>query len=146
MIKLEPYFRTEYYNQECSLIQAFDLEINGDYCIGDKFPSLHFSKQENSDFKKNLNEIKENHNGKDKPVLVFQPFGQEAKLFDDGIFDYTNRSFDMRNILDIIHAYTISNSIHACNKCQSGLLVLCKCSFQNAPRDQGPGTPGLRAF
>ena len=102
MIKLEPYFRTEYYNQECSLIQAFDLEINGDYCIGDKFPSLHFSKQENSDFKKNLNEIKENHNGKDKPVLVFQPFGQEAKLFDDGIFDYTNRSFDMRNILDII--------------------------------------------
>ena len=102
IIKLEPYFRTEYYNQECSLIQAFDLEINGDYCIGDKFPSLHFSKQENSDFKKNLNEIKENHNGKDKPVLVFQPFGQEAKLFDDGIFDYTNRSFDMRNILDII--------------------------------------------
>ena len=51
IIKLEPYFRTEYYNQECSLIQAFDLEINGDYCIGDRFPSLHFSKQENSDFK-----------------------------------------------------------------------------------------------
>ena len=102
IIKLEPYFRTEYYNQECSLIQAFDLEINGDYCIGNKAPSIYFSSVENIDFEKNIQIIKENNNAKDKPVLVFQPFGQAAQVFDDGIFDYTNRSFDMKNILDLV--------------------------------------------
>ena len=102
IIKLEPYFRTEYYNQECSLTQAFDLEINGDYCIGNKAPSIYFSSVENIDFEKNIQIIKENNNAKDKPVLVFQPFGQAAQVFDDGIFDYTNRSFDMKNILDLV--------------------------------------------
>ena len=102
IIKLEPYFRTVYYNQECSLTQAFDLEINGDYCIGNKAPSIYFSSVENIDFEKNIQIIKENNNAKDKPVLVFQPFGQAAQVFDDGIFDYTNRSFDMKNILDLV--------------------------------------------
>ena len=104
MIKLEPYFRYEYYNQECSLIQAFDLEINGGYCIGNKSPSLYFSKTEESDNKRNVREIKEKQPRKDKgkPILVFQPFGASAQLFDDGIFDYTNRSFVMENVVDLV--------------------------------------------
>ena len=104
MIQLEPYFRYEYYNQECSLIQAFDLMINGDYCIGDKTPSLYFSKTEDSDYKRNNREMKEKLKKKDrgKPVLVFQPFGASATLFDDGIFDYTNRSFVMENVVDLV--------------------------------------------
>ncbi len=104
MIHLEPYFRSEYYNQQCSLIQAFDLEINGDYCIGDKAPSLYFSKIEESDFKRNVREMieKQPKKDRDKPVLVFQPFGASAQLFDDGIFDYTNRSFVMENVVDLV--------------------------------------------
>jgi hypothetical protein len=102
IVMLEPYFRHEYYNQECSLIQAFDLEINGDYCIENKSPRLYFSKIEEADFKTNINKIKEEYKSKEKPVLVFQPFGASASLFDDGIFDFTNRSFVMENIVDII--------------------------------------------
>jgi len=102
MRMLEPYLRHEYYNQECSLTQAFDLEINGDYCIGDNAPKLYFSKQEDQDHKRNIEEIKIQYKSKEKPLLVFQPFGQSAELFDDGIFDYTNRSFVMENIVDII--------------------------------------------
>ena len=102
MIQLEPYFRYEYYNQECSLAQAFDLEINGDYCIGDKTPRLYFSRREEGDFIMNINNIKEEYKSKEKPVLVFQPFGASASLFDDGIFDFTNRSFVMENIIDLI--------------------------------------------
>ena len=102
MIMLEPYFRYEYYNQECSLIQAFDLEINGGYCIGDKSPSLHFSRKEEIDNKRNIEEIKEEYKSKEKPILIFQPFGASAQLFEDGIFDYTNRSFVMENIVDIV--------------------------------------------
>jgi hypothetical protein len=100
--KIEPYFRYEYYNQECSLIEAFDLEINGGYNIKNKTPHLYFSKQEEIDFKRNINDIKEEYNSGEKPVLVFQPFGASASLFDDGIFDFTNRSFVMENIVDII--------------------------------------------
>jgi hypothetical protein len=102
MIMLEPYFRSEYYNQECSLIQAFDLEINGDYCIGDKAPKLYFSKNEEGDNKTNIHKIKEEYKCQGKPLLVFQPFGASASLFDDGVFDFTNRSFVMENIVDLI--------------------------------------------
>ena len=102
IVKIEPYFRYEYYNQECSLIQAFDLEINGDYCIGNKTPRIYFSRTEDGDAIRNIDNIKKDYKSKEKPVLVFQPFGASASLFDDGIFDFTNRSFVMENIVDII--------------------------------------------
>jgi len=101
MIMLEPYFRHEYYNQECSLTQAFDLEINGNYNLKDKTPKLYFSPHEDKDNKRNIEKVKRDY-GPNKPIIVFQPFGQSAQLFDDGIFDFTNRSFVMENIIDIV--------------------------------------------
>lgn len=102
MVLTEPYMRYEYYNQECSLIEAYDLEINGDYNLKGKAPKLYFSKTEDTDNKRNIKKIKEEYKSLDKPVIVFQPFGASASLFDDGIFDFTNRSFVMENIVDII--------------------------------------------
>ena len=99
VVKIEPYFRSEYYNQECSLIQAFDLEMNGELTTT-KNPVLYFSAEEDEINKKRIEDLKYEY--KKKRVLVFQPFGASAGLFDDGIFDYTNRSFVMENVVDVV--------------------------------------------
>ena len=99
LIKLEPYHIKEYYNQQCSLATAFNIEINNDTSVLPP-PKIYFSTEEIQTYKKYIEDIKKEYK-KDK-VLVFQPFGMEAKLFDDGIFDNTNRSFLMQNIVDLV--------------------------------------------
>ena len=99
VIKLEPYYRSEYFNQECSLIQAFDLEINGKHSIGNKTPKIYFNPSENTKSKKFIEDLK--HEYKKDKVLVLQPFGQSAQVFPDGIFDEFNRSFVIENIATI---------------------------------------------
>jgi len=101
MILTEPYMRYEYYNQECSLIDAYDLEINGGYNLKGKAPKLYFSKLEDTDNNRNIEEVRQEY-GRNKPIIVFQPFGASAAVFEDGIFDFTNRSFVMENIVDLI--------------------------------------------
>ena len=71
MVLTEPYMRYEYYNQECSLIEAYDLEINGDYNLKGKGPKLYFSKTEERDNEKNLNKIRKDYKSEDKPIIVF---------------------------------------------------------------------------
>ena len=99
VIKLEPYYRSEYFNQECSLIQAFDLEINGKHSIGNKTPKIYFNPSENTKSKKFIEALK--HEYKKDKVLVLQPFGQSAQVFPDGIFDECNRSFAIENVTTI---------------------------------------------
>ena len=100
VIKLEPYYRSEYFNQECSLAQAFDLEINGKHSIGNKTPKIYFNPSENTKSKKFIEALK--HEYKKDKVLVIQPFGQGAQVFPDGIFDESNRSFSIENVITIV--------------------------------------------
>jgi ADP-heptose:LPS heptosyltransferase len=99
VIKLEPYYRSEYFNQECSLAQAFDLEINGKHSIGNKTPKIYFNPSENTKSKNFIEALK--HEYKKDKVLVLQPYGQSAQVFPDGIFDETNRSFTMEDVITI---------------------------------------------
>ncbi len=96
---IEPYHRSEYYNQECSLAQVFDLMINGKHSIGNKTPKIYLNPSENTKSKNFIEALK--HEYKKDKVLVLQPFGQGAEVFPDGIFDHTNRSFSMENVITI---------------------------------------------
>jgi len=100
IIKLEPYYRSEYYNQECSLAQAFDLEINGKHTIGNKHPKIYFDPSEDIKSKNFIEALKQEYK-KDK-VLVIQPYGQSAELFPDGVFDNFNRSFFSEDIISLV--------------------------------------------
>jgi ADP-heptose:LPS heptosyltransferase len=99
VIKPEPYFISEYFNQKCSIAQAFDLEINGKHSIENKLPKIYFNPSENTKAKQFIEDLKREYK-KDK-VLVLQPFGQDAQVFSDGIFDHSSRSFAMENIITI---------------------------------------------
>ena len=99
VIQIEPYHRSEYFNQECSLAQAFHLVINGKYSIENKTPKIYFLMDENTKYKNFIEALKREYK-KDK-VLVIQPFGQDAQVFPDGIFDDSNRSFTMENVITI---------------------------------------------
>ena len=99
VINPEPYHRSEYFNQECSVIQVFDLIINGKHSIGNTLPKIYFNPSENTKSKKFIEALK--HEYKKDKVLVLQPFGQSAQVFPDGIFDECNRSFAIENVTTI---------------------------------------------
>ena len=101
VIKIEPYYVSEYFNQECSLSQAFDLEINGKHSIGNRTPKIYLDSSED-DKSKNFIEALKHEYKKDK-VLIIQPYGQSAELFSDGtIVDELNRSFMTEDVIAIV--------------------------------------------
>ena len=100
MIEPEPYHRSEYINQKCSLAQAFDLEINGKHSIDNKTPKIYFDPSEDTKSKNFIEALKQEYK-KDK-VLVFQPYGQSAEVFSDRVFDDFNRSFFMEDIVSLV--------------------------------------------
>jgi len=100
VIEPEPYHRSEYINQKCSLAQAFDLEINGKHSIDNKTPKIYFDPSEDTKSKNFIEALKQEYK-KDK-VLVFQPYGQSAEVFSDRVFDDFNRSFFMEDIVSLV--------------------------------------------
>ena len=100
VIKLEPYYVSDYFNQKCSLAQAFDLEINGKHSIGNKPPKIYFDHSEDTKSKNFIEALKQEYK-KDK-VLIIQPYGQGAELFPDGVFDSSNRSFFMEDVVSLV--------------------------------------------
>ena len=98
----EPYRRWHYYNQKCSLAQAFDMEINGlDEPRDVSAPTIKLSKQEAITAINTIEEVK-HKSGKDK-VIVIQPFGRGAEVQGDFIIDQSSRSFHQSYIVDIIN-------------------------------------------
>ena len=77
LISPEPYRIWEYYNQKCSLAQAYDIAINDKGIRDLPKPNLKLSKEELLLARKMIAEVKEK-TGKDK-VIVFQPFGRGAQ-------------------------------------------------------------------
>ena len=78
VVSPEPYRINEYFNQKCSLAQAFDIEINGleePRELPD--PTITLNKSETVTGYQALQEIKSQLN-KDKSIIV-QPFGRSVQ-------------------------------------------------------------------
>lgn len=100
VIRPEPYYVSDYFNQKCSLAQAFDLEINGKHSIGNKTSQIYFDSSEDTKAKNFIEALKEEY--KKEKVLVIQPYGQGAELFPEGVFDQTNRSFFTEDVISLV--------------------------------------------
>ena len=103
IITTEPYRVWEYYNQKCSLSQAFDIQINDlDEPRDLPSPTIQLSKMEVISGYNAVEEVKQG-TGKSK-ALVVQPFGRSVEAIgDDFIADPTARSFSLNNIVNIIN-------------------------------------------
>ena len=97
----EPYRVWEYYNQKCSLTQAFDIEINNKGIRYLNKPTIILNKQEVVSAANVVEEVK-SVTGFDK-VLVVQPFGRSLENMGNFLIDTTSRSFQLNNIIDIIN-------------------------------------------
>jgi hypothetical protein len=100
IISLEPYRVWEYYNQVCSLSQAFDLEMNQKGVRSLPKPSLYLSKDEYLTARKIVSEVK--NKLKKEKTLVFQPFGRGIDYVDETLIDRSGRSFELKDVKKII--------------------------------------------
>jgi len=100
LVSPEPYRVWEYYNQKCSLSQAFDIEINGKGIRELSKPTFKLSIDELITAKNVIKEIKEKT--KKNKIIVFQPFGRGVIIDDNVIVDPSGRSFEAANVINII--------------------------------------------
>jgi len=96
VVNPEPYQVWEYYNQQCSLSQAFDIILNNKGIRELPKPFLKLSKDEQLVGRKIINEVKEKLK-KDK-IIVVQPFGRGIEIIDDTPVDITARSFEYKDV------------------------------------------------
>ena len=98
----EPYRIWHYYNQKCSLAQAFDIEINGlDEQRELPAPNVTLAKGEGIQGLQLVDEAIKT-TGKEK-VIVIQPFGRGIMDTGGYMFDPTSRSFNLQDISTIIN-------------------------------------------
>lgn len=99
-VSVEPYRVWEYYNQKCSIAQAFDIEINNKGIRDLPQPSLYLSTDEINKGFLAIKEIKENL--KCDKAIVFQPFGRSTQVPGGFAYDSSGRSFDIYDAAEII--------------------------------------------
>jgi hypothetical protein len=88
----EPYHVHGYYNQQMSMAEAFDELINAsDPSDIDSKPSMYVTSQERSAIRTILDE---GMRGRNRPVIVAQPYGSGLTAQGGKPFDPTNRSMD----------------------------------------------------
>lgn len=97
----EPYRIWQYYNQQASLGQAFDIEINNlDAPRELPKPTLKLNREEVLNGEITLNEVRQ-ITGKDK-IIIVQPFGRGIS-YRDGVFnDSTARSIEFEDLISIV--------------------------------------------
>jgi len=100
IISLEPYRVWEYYNQQCSLAQAFDIEINKKGIRELPKPTLLLSKEELVTGRQLVSEVKKTL--KKEKVIVFQPFGRGIQYIDESFVDTTSRSIEYKDVKALI--------------------------------------------
>ncbi len=100
ILTTEPYRVWEYYNQKCSIGQAFDIQINGKGIRELPPPTFRLSKDELLNGRQVVSEVKKKLK-KDK-LVVFQPFGRGIEYIDETLIDRTARSFELRDVKQII--------------------------------------------
>jgi len=103
LISPEPYRNWHYYNQKCSLSQAFDIIINDlEEPRELSGPTIHLNKKEAINGFNIVDEVRQG-SGKEK-ILVVQPFGRSVEqIGKDFIADASSRSFSTANIVEIIN-------------------------------------------
>jgi ADP-heptose:LPS heptosyltransferase len=100
VVRPEPYNVWEYYNQKCSLAQAFDIEINKQGIRPLPKPTLRLNKDELVSGRQVIGDVKTKLK-KDK-VVVIQPFGRGIEHIDSSFVDRTGRSFEYKDLKTII--------------------------------------------
>ena len=103
LVTTEPYRDNDYYNQRCSIAQAFDKQINGHTELRTQpRPSLYLNKDEELHALATINIAKKEH-GKDKTIVI-QPYGRGSQPNDDlGIIaDMGTRSIEQADYLKIV--------------------------------------------
>jgi ADP-heptose:LPS heptosyltransferase len=95
IIHPEPYTLWQYYNQQCSLAEAFDKEINetDDHSDLGK-PNLYLCKAEEKNAANMLASVKAKQS-KDLTIVI-QPFGRSARVDNGDIIDDSTRSIEPR--------------------------------------------------
>ena len=136
----EPYRVWEYYNQQCSLAQAFDIEINNKGIRDLPAPSVHINKIEMVQGANIVDEVKK-VTGFDKAIVI-QPFGRSVESIGDFIVDATSRSFQINNVVSIIDIL----------KKEYAVIVMSEMPVRVEDNDNGkypvaqPNLPNLRAW
>jgi hypothetical protein len=97
----EPYRIWEYYNQKCSLAQAFDIAINNKGLRELSPPKITLNKYEVVQGYNVVQEVKFK-TGFDKAVVI-QPFGRGIQNQGDFVVDPSSRSLHLKNVLEIIN-------------------------------------------
>lgn len=100
IVSPEPYRIWEYFNQKCSISQAFDIEINKQGIRNLPKPTIKLSQEEVILGKITIDEVKEKT--KKNKVIIFQPFGRSIQNKNNILYDPTGRSFEYANVLNII--------------------------------------------
>ena len=101
IITPEPYRVWEYYNQKCSLAQAFDIIINNQGIRDLPSPKIILNKLEMASGYNVVQEVKAK-TGFDK-VVVIQPFGRGIQNMGEMTVDSSSRSMHLNNTLEIIN-------------------------------------------
>ena len=97
----EPYRVWEYFNQKCSLAQAFDIAINNKGVRDLPPPKISLNKYEVVQGYNVVQEVKFK-TGFDKAVVI-QPFGRGVQNQGDFVVDSSSRSLHLNNVLEIIN-------------------------------------------
>ena len=101
LVTPEPYRINEYFNQQCSMAQAFDIEINSLETARElSHPSIKLNKMEKITGYQTVQEIKAGVR-KEKAIII-QPFGRSVQMMGQYLIDGTSRSFEVQNIISII--------------------------------------------
>jgi hypothetical protein len=100
LVSPEPYRVWEYYNQKCSIAQAYDIAINNKGIRDLPRPTMKLSNEEMFTGFNVVAEVKEKTK-KDK-VIIFQPFGRGVQSQNGVIFDPSARSFEGQSVINIV--------------------------------------------
>lgn len=100
LLSPEPYRIWEYYNQKCNLSQAYDIAINNKGIRELPKPNIRLSKQELMRAAQVIKEVKEKT--KLDKAIVIQPFGRGIVEEEGMLTDFTGRSIEPTNLVNII--------------------------------------------
>lgn len=100
IVSPEPYRVNEYFNQKCSIAQAFDILINKKGVRDLPPPTINLSKEELIAGRKAISDVKEKL--KKEKVVIVQPFGRAIEQIDGTFVDKSNRSIEFFNLKNII--------------------------------------------
>jgi len=103
VISPEPYQLHQFYNQQCNLIEAFDVCINNTTKHSDlNYNCLYLSNFEQHKIKELVARFKEEK--KKRKLVVFQPFGSSVEAINQQPIDRSNRSLKLTDYFEIVKA------------------------------------------